>query len=78
MVALAVASKSCIIRPPQNGEFLSVICLFKKSIEINKSNIGVNFKKEDNIYFNIFIFVIRIPKSTKRTQINIHTNYGKH
>ena len=49
-VALAVASKNSIIEKPQNGELLTFICLCKKGIEIEISNIGVNIKKEDNIY----------------------------
>ena len=42
MLALVAASKSWIIEGSQNGEFLAVICLRKKGIEIKVSNIGVN------------------------------------
>ena len=54
MVALAVASKIWIMKTPQNGEFLAVVCLCKKDIEIKISNKGMDLKKEDNICSKYF------------------------
>ena len=49
VVVLDAASRSLIIEIPQNNEFLVVICLCKKGIEIKISNIRVNWKKEENV-----------------------------
>ena len=73
MVELAVASKNWIIEAPQNGEFLAVIYLCKKGIEIKISNQKNLFWSKGNFRIRKRLYIH--DKNLEKYQKNTKTTY---